>query len=71
MTAFIARLFNDATGQFSEQANGIFAVTFSISWQSVVVAYCLGVLITWLAMTFATGRVSRMNIVNPIPDKEI
>jgi len=66
MTAFIGRLFNDATGQFNAQAGGIFAVAFTISWQSVVVSYCLGVLITWLAMTFATTRVSRMNIVMAI-----
>lgn len=66
MTAFIGRLFNDATGQINSQVGGIFAVSFQISWQSVVVAYCLGVLITWIAMTFATARVSRMNIVTAI-----
>ncbi len=66
MTAFISQLFNDATGQINSQVGGIFAVSFQISWQSVVVAYCLGVLITWVAMTFATGRVSRMNIVTAI-----
>jgi putative ABC transport system permease protein len=66
MTAFIGQLFNDATGQINSQVGGIFAVSFQISWQSIVVAYCLGVLITWLAMTFATARVSRMNIVTAI-----
>lgn len=66
MTAFIGQLFNDATGQINSQVGGIFAVGFQISWQSIVVAYCLGVLITWLAMTFATARVSRMNIVTAI-----
>jgi putative ABC transport system permease protein len=66
MTAFISQLFNDATGQINSQVGGIFAVSFQISWESVVIAYCLGVLITWLAMTFATGRVSRMNIVTAI-----
>ncbi|MFN8468830.1 MAG: FtsX-like permease family protein [Caldilineaceae bacterium] len=66
MTAFIGRLFNDATGQINSQVGGIFAVSFQISWESVVTAYCLGVLITWLAMTFATGRVSTMNIVTAI-----
>ncbi len=66
MTAFISQLFNDATGQINSQVGGIFAVSFQISWESVVIAYCLGVLITWLAMTFATGRVSQMNIVTAI-----
>ncbi len=66
MTAFISQLFNDATGQINSQVGGIFAVSFQISWQSVVTAYCLGVLITWLAMAFATSRVARMNIVTAI-----
>ena len=66
MTTFISQLFNDATGQINSQVGGIFAVSFQISWESVVIAYCLGVLITWLAMTFATGRVSQMNIVTAI-----
>ena len=66
MTAFISQLFNDATGQINSQVGGIFAVSFQISWQSVVTAYCLGVLITWLAMTFATEPRRRMNIVTAI-----
>ncbi len=66
MTAFISQLFNDATGQINAQVGGIFAVSFQISWQSIVIAYCLGVLITWAAMTFATSRVARMNIVTAI-----
>jgi putative ABC transport system permease protein len=66
MTTFIGRLFNDATSQISGQGDSIFGVSFNVSWQSVVIAYCLGVLITWAAMTFATWRVSRMNIVTAI-----
>ena len=66
MTQFIGRLFNDVTGQINAQAGGIFAVSFNMSWQSVVVAYCAGVLITWLAMTLSSWRVTRMNVATAI-----
>lgn len=66
MTQFIGRLFNDVTGQINAQAGGIFAVSFNLSWQSVVVAYCAGVLITWLAMTLSSWRVTRMNVATAI-----
>ncbi|MBE2239603.1 MAG: FtsX-like permease family protein [Caldilineaceae bacterium] len=66
MTQFIGRLFNDLTGTINAQAGGIFGVSFNISWESVVVAYCAGVLITWLAMTLSSWRVTRMNIATAI-----
>ena len=66
MTQFIGRLFNDVSGQINAQAGGIFAVSFNISWQSVIVAYCSGVLITWLAMTLSSWRVTRMNVATAI-----
>ncbi|MBW7886337.1 MAG: FtsX-like permease family protein, partial [Caldilineaceae bacterium] len=68
MTRFIGQLFNDITGQINTQAAGIFSVRFNISWQSVIIAYCSGVLLTWATMTFASWRVSRMNIVTAIRD---
>jgi putative ABC transport system permease protein len=68
MTQFIGQLFNDMTGVINAQVGGIFAVSFAISWQSIVVAYCVGVLITWLAMTLASWRVTRMNIATAIRD---
>ncbi|HQY94604.1 FtsX-like permease family protein, partial [Caldilinea sp.] len=66
MTQFIGRLFNDLTGTINAQAGGIFGVSFNISWESVVMAYCTGVLITWLAMTLSSWRVTRMNIATAI-----
>lgn len=66
MTQFIGRLFNDLTGTINAQAEGIFAVTFNISWESVIVAYCAGVLITWLAMTLSSWQVTRMNVATAI-----
>ena len=66
MTQFIGGLFSDLTGQINAQASSIFAVSFAISWQSVVVAYCAGVLVTWLAMTLSSWRVTRMNVATAI-----
>ncbi len=66
MTQFIGRLFNDLTGTINAQAGGIFAVSFNIAWESIVVAYCAGVLITWLAMTISSWRVTRMNVATAI-----
>jgi len=66
MTRFIGSLFNDLTGTLNSQAEGLFAVTFHLSWESMVIAYCTGVLITWLAMTLSAWRVTRMNVATAI-----
>ena len=66
MTQFIGRLFNDLTGTINAQAGGIFAISFAMSWESIVVAYCAGVLITWLAMTLSSWQVTRMNVATAI-----
>ncbi|GIK72168.1 MAG: hypothetical protein BroJett021_11560 [Chloroflexota bacterium] len=66
MTQFIGRLFNDLTGTINAQAEGVFSISFNISWESIVVAYCAGVLITWLAMTISSWRVTRMNVATAI-----
>ncbi len=68
MTRFMGQVFNDVTGQFNSQFADIFAITFHISWQSIVIAYCLGVLLTFVVITIASWRVSRMNIVSAIRD---
>ena len=68
MTRFMGQVFNDVTGQFNSQLADIFAITFHISWQSVVISYCLGVLLTFIIITVASWRVSRMNIVSAIRD---
>lgn len=68
MTQFIGRIFNEITGVVNAQVGGIFAVDFTISWHSIVIAYCLGVLITWLAMVISSWQVTRMNIATAIRD---
>ena len=72
MTRFIGRLFNDFTGQVNPQAAGLFGITFHINWQSIVISYCLGVVLTFVVIVVASYRVSNMNIVSAIrnlPDR--
>lgn len=45
-----------------------FSLTPHIELRSVVVAYCLGMLITFLTVAISAGRVSRLNIVSAIRD---
>lgn len=72
MTQFLGQIFNNITGQIGGQLNNqgssLFSVTFHISWQSVVISYCLGVLLTFIVITIASWRVSRTNIVTAIRD---
>jgi putative ABC transport system permease protein len=42
------------------------AVTFSIRWQSIVIAYTLGVLLTFAVVAFSAWRVSVLNIVTAV-----
>ena len=65
MTSFIGQMFNNLTGQVNSQAAGLFGVTFNIRWQSVVISYCLGAILTFVVIAAASWRVSRMNIVTP------
>ncbi len=73
MIGFIGALFDGITGQFS-QYGGVFRLEFRTAPASIVIAYCLGVLFTFLVVTVAATRVSRLNIVTAIrdlPDSEI
>ncbi len=45
-----------------------FSLTPHIEVRSVVVAYCIGMLITFLTVAISAGRVSRLNIVSAIRD---
>jgi putative ABC transport system permease protein len=56
MVAGIAQM--DTTGEFS--------VVYSIRWPSVVVAYTLGVLLTFVVVAISAWRVSRLNIVSAV-----
>jgi putative ABC transport system permease protein len=67
MVGFIGGLFNDVVGQFSEYG-GVFSFQFRVAPPLVVIAYCVGVLFTFVIVTLAAWRVSRLNIVSAIRD---
>lgn len=67
MVDFLGDIFNNLTSQFSSQ-NSIFRFYFHAAPTSTVIAYCLGVLLTFIIVTFAAWRVSRLNIVSAIRD---
>jgi len=67
MVDFLGDIFNNLTSQFSTQ-NSLFRFHFHAAPTSTVIAYCLGVLLTFIIVTFAAWRVSRLNIVSAIRD---
>ena len=67
MVGFLGDLFNRAAEQISGQS-GIFRVRFFAAPTSLVIAYCLGVLFTFIVVTLSSWRVSRLNIVAAIRD---
>jgi putative ABC transport system permease protein len=69
MVGFIGNLFNTAAEQFVGQGN-LLQVRFRAAPTSVVIAYCLGVLFTFIVVTISSWRVSRLNIVSAIRDLE-
>ncbi|MCB9151595.1 MAG: FtsX-like permease family protein [Caldilineaceae bacterium] len=71
MVGFINNLVNDVTGQVGGALgaqSGFFRFRFNVAPISIVIAYCLGVLLTFLIVTIASWRVSRLNIVAAIRD---
>ncbi|MCC6455054.1 MAG: FtsX-like permease family protein [Caldilineaceae bacterium] len=67
MVGFIGNLFNTAAEQLIGQGD-IFQVRFRAAPTSIVIAYCLGVLFTFVVVTLSAWRVSRLNIVAAIRD---
>ncbi|MEM7537391.1 MAG: FtsX-like permease family protein [Chloroflexota bacterium] len=70
MVGFIGRLFTDVAGSFSNQIelDSIFRIRFNVLPTSMIIAYCLGVIFTFVVVVFASYRVSRLNIVAAIRD---
>lgn len=67
MVGFLGTLLNRAAEQLGGQS-GLFRVYFSAAPTSIVIAYCLGVLFTFVVVTIAAWRVSRLNIIAAIRD---
>jgi len=68
MVGFLGDIFNQLTNQISSTQSTIFTFQFSAAPTSVVIGYCLGVLLTFIVVTLAAWRVSRLNIVSAIRD---
>ena len=70
MVGFIGGLFNDVAGMADDQLNGanLFRFRFTVIPSTIIIGYCLGVLFTFAVVTFASYRVSRLNIIAAIRD---
>ncbi|MCC6166700.1 MAG: ABC transporter permease [Caldilineaceae bacterium] len=67
MVGLLGTIFNQAAERVVGQS-GLFRVYFRAAPVSIVIAYCLGVLFTFVVVTVAAWRVSRLNIVSAIRD---
>ena len=69
MIGFLGGIFNTAAQKISSELSGsLFTFRFNVAPTSVVIAYALGVLLTFAVVTFSSWRVSRLNIVSAIQD---
>ncbi len=50
------------------ESNGSLELTFAFNWKSVVIAYTLGVVLTFFVVIVSSWRVSRLNIVRAVRD---
>ncbi len=71
MIGFLGGIFNTAAQQLSSEiSSSLFTFRFNVAPTSVVIAYALGVLLTFAVVTFSSWRVSRLNIVSAIQDTQ-
>jgi putative ABC transport system permease protein len=69
MIGFLGGIFNAAAQQVNRELSGsLFTFYFNVAPTSVVIAYALGVLLTFAVVTISSWRVSRLNIVSAIQD---
>ncbi len=67
MLGFLSGFFYDVNQQLGGQST-LWSLQWSVEPASIVIAYCLGVLLTWVVVTLSAWRVSRMTIVAAIQD---
>ncbi|MEZ4735030.1 MAG: FtsX-like permease family protein [Caldilineaceae bacterium] len=65
MVGFLGGIFNNVSSQLGV-AGAIFRFNFHVQPGSVLIAYCLGVILTFGVVTVASWRVSHLNIVTAI-----
>ncbi len=69
MIGFLGGIFNTAAQQISSEiSSSLFTFRFNVAPTSVMIAYALGVLLTFAVVTVSSWRVSRLNIVSAIQD---
>jgi putative ABC transport system permease protein len=71
MTQFMGKLLNDVGGTLSAQTAGLFGVEYHITGQSIAVAYCLGVVLTYVAIWWSARSASALSItaaIRNLPD---
>lgn len=68
MVGFLGDIFNNLTNQIATSQSTIFTFQFGAAPTSIVIGYCIGVLFTFIVVTIAAWRVSRLNIVSAIRD---
>ncbi len=62
--AVMVRIMAAALGEVLED----FDITFAFRWQSLLLAYTLGMVVTYLVVIVSAGRVSALNIVRAVRD---
>lgn len=65
MVGFLGGIFNNVSSQLGV-AGAFFRFSFHVQPSSVLIAYCLGVILTFGVVTVASWRVSHLNIVTAI-----
>ncbi|MCX6045484.1 MAG: FtsX-like permease family protein, partial [Chloroflexi bacterium] len=65
MVGFLGGIFNNVSNQIGVPGT-IFRFYFHVQPSSILIAYCLGVLLTFVVVTIASWRVSHLNIVAAI-----
>lgn len=65
MVGFLGGIFNNVSSQLGV-AGAIFRFNFHVQPSSILIAYCLGVILTFGVVTLASWRVSHLNIVTAI-----
>ncbi len=69
MIGFLGGLFDAAAQRVSSEiSSSLFTFRFAVAPTSVVIAYAVGVLLTFAVVTVSSWRVSRLNIVSAIQD---
>lgn len=68
MVGFIGGLFNQISGRFTGRPSTLFEFHFNVTTVSLIIAYCLGVLFTFVVVTISSWRVSLLNIATAIRD---